>query len=193
MTRAAKVRKLVQIPVIHTPQDLGSQREAVRREYIARFGREQWGRHLELIAELWNRIGRLVLALPVDFRKVRLYQDGLPECGREQEIVEELAREGSRNHKLLLELVKNGARLMGTEDLSLLMEERERLLERRSAAARPGYDALMRRRDEHIASRIDATLKQGELGLLFMGALHRVTQLLPKDIAVRTLTDQREG
>jgi DNA-binding response OmpR family regulator len=39
----------------------------------------------------------------------------LPVCGRDLEIVAELAKAGSRNHPLLLRLKGRGALLMGTE------------------------------------------------------------------------------
>jgi signal transduction histidine kinase len=56
---------------------------------------------------------------------VRLYQDGLPVCGREEEIVRDLAGSGSQNHQILLELIARGARLTGSESPSLLLEEYE--------------------------------------------------------------------
>jgi len=42
----------------------------------------------------------------------------------------------------------------------------------------------MDRRDEYIAQRIASTLEEREIGLLFIGALHRVVERLPKDIQV---------
>ena len=47
-------------------------------------------------------------------------------------------------------------------------------------------------RDASIASRIASTLTEGELGLLCIGALHRVAERLPKDIAVYGLFDDLE-
>lgn len=189
------MRRLISIPMVHTPADLGSHQDAARQAYIARYGVRQWGQHLELLAQLWHTIRQRVLALPVDFTTVRLYQDGLPVCGHELAIVETLAAAGSHNHQLLLELVKRGAVLMGTEDPALLLQERERLRLPCSGAAtvtageHTPEDALMARRDTAIASRIAATLAAGELGLLFIGALHRVTPHLPGDIVVYSLLD----
>ena len=101
-------------------------------------------------------------------------------------IVEELANRGNRNYQLLLELAKKGATIMGTEDPKLLIEERARhhLIVNQTDVAAPAYDELVEQRDESIAQRIDSTLKEGEIGLLFIGALHRVVERLPKDIQV---------
>ena len=193
------MRQLIAIPIVHTPADLGSQRETARKAYIARYGVQGWHQHLEVVAQLWHRIRQRVLALPVDFTTVRLYQDGLPRCGHELAIVETLAAAGSSNHQLLLELVDRGAILMGTEDPALLLQERDRLCQQHSAQPTPVagdyplYDALIAQRDASIASRIASTLTEGELGLLFIGALHRVTQYLPKDIVVYGLLDYTES
>jgi len=189
------MRRLISIPIVHTPADLGSQHEAARQAYITRYGPQQWQQHLEVLAQLWRRIRQRVLALPVDFARLRLYQDGLPICGHELAIVETIAAAGSANHQLLLELVERGAWLMGTEDPTLLVQERNRLRQPDSTvapagtAAEPLYDALMAQRDAAIANRIAATLSPGELGLLFIGALHRVAPRLPGDIAVYSLLD----
>jgi len=192
------MRQLISIPVVHTPADLGSQREAVREAYIARYGHQGWCQHLEVLAQLWHRIRQRVLALSVDFTTVRLYQDGLPVCGHELAIVETLAAAGSSNHQLLLDLVNRGAILMGTEDPALLLQERDRLQQQRAAEPTPEagedplYDTLMAQRDASIANRIASTLREGALGLLFIGALHRVVQRLPEDIAVHGLLDDLE-
>ena len=56
-----------------------------------------------------------MLRLELDWSCVLLYQDGLPVCGEEKRIAQDLARTGSANHRLLLELMARGARLIGTE------------------------------------------------------------------------------
>lgn len=188
------MRRLIEIPIIHTQEDLGSQQDRVRRAYIAIFGEWKWRKHLEAITALWDRIEKEMLSLALDYHKVKLYQDGLPECGRELAIVEEIAKGGSRNHRLLLMLIERGATLVGTEEIALLMEERQRLLEAGEAPSAGGHDDLMRRRDAYIARRIDATLGEDEVGLLFIGALHRVALHLPADIHVeRPLVRAGEG
>ena len=187
------MRTLVYVPIVHTPEDFGSHLEEVRESYIARYGFQQWRQHVRMIETLWHTIRQRVLALSVDFKKVRVYQDGLPLCGRERDIMEHLAGEGSKNHQLLLELVNKGAILMGTEDPALLIQERERLRKYSTTEQTgetqnsPLYDDLIEQRDAYIAHRIASTLQEEEMGLLFMGALHKVTEKLPETIRVTSL------
>jgi AcrR family transcriptional regulator len=182
------VRRLIYVPIIHGPEDLGSRLEDVRRAYLARYGLRAWQQHLKSVEQFWEEVRHSVRRFPQETRKLRIYQDGLPVCGRELELAQQLAVNGSRNHRLIVELVEQGALLTGTEDPELLKREQERSqdavgLSQPASASR--YDALMEQRDRYIAAQIDATLQaEGEVGLLFMGALHRVVERLPKDIEV---------
>lgn len=184
------MRKLFYIPIIHTPEDLGSHLAEVKREYIAKYGLPKWRDHIESVDRFWRELREILLALPVEHKKVKLYQDGLPVFGRELELVEELAGNGNRNYRLLSELVEKGATVVGSEDAKLLVEERDRLMKNGASGS---YDSLMEQRDEYIAQRIASTLKDGEMGLLFMGALHRVVDKLPEDIQIqKSLSDLKE-
>lgn len=193
------LRRLICIPVIHTEVDMGSVSEAVRRDYLARYGKAKWAEHLKLIGQLWDTIRKKILAMPLDYGRTRLYQDGLPLCGREEEIVRELAGLGSRNHLLLLELMERGGRIIGTEDPELLLQEHGNIKEMlgssggrdgkgRGALRATDSAALLAKRDEFIARRIADTLGEGETGVLFIGALHKVERILPRDIRVSYLT-----
>jgi len=184
------MRKLLYIPIVHAPEDFGSHLAEVKSQYIARHGLPKWRDHTETLDKFWRELSEALLTLPVDYTKVNVYQDSLPVCGRELEIVEKLARDGNRNYQLLFKLVKKGATVMGSEDPSLLIEERDRIARQHVANS---YDDLMGRRDEYIAQRIASTLKDEEIGLLLMGALHRVVERLPKDIQVyKSLNDVKE-
>ena len=143
---------------------------------------------------IWTEIEAAIDALALSFDRVRLYQDGLPVCGREAEIVTELAQAGSRNHQLLLRLMAQGAVLMGTESGDLLVQEYQ--LAKQSLTTRPpraaglaasrraSSEALLQRRDQFIAQRINETLKTGETGILFLGMLHSLERYLHPDIKV---------
>lgn len=162
----------------------------MEREFIDRFGRAAWKAHTEAIADMWRAIEEKMEALHVDWRGVRIYQDGLPVCGREEEIVNELADLGSPNHRLIASLLRRGAELEGTEDPSLLRKEYDSLdaqIHRRSTAARPVVIELLEARDRYIAARINETLKEGEVGLLFIGLAHQVDRCLPGDIQVEPI------
>jgi hypothetical protein len=127
------------------------------------------------------------------FDKVRLYQDGLPVCGREIDIVTDLAKAGSRNHRLLLSIMEKGATVMGTESAELLVEEYQlfkSILNARNSKKTPKIDecrkalseSLLERRNRYIADRINTTLREGETGILFLGLLHNLEKRFDKDI-----------
>ena len=195
MTPVTAVKRVLLIPVIHTQADLGSLAESVRAHYMERVGPVGWAQRQHAVETLWQDIRRAIGALRLDYRQVRIYQDGLPVCGKEEDIVRELAGAGSLNHQIVLELVGKGAALMGTEDPQLLLREYQ--WQRRRAGVPGGADAsapspdeaaaLLAQRDRFIARRIETTLQDGEIGLLFLGAAHRLDGLHSSGIRVETL------
>ncbi len=114
---------------------MGVLKDMVVRTTLKKQGRAGLARKAAAIDRAWSEIEAAIAALTLAFDRVRLYQDGLPICGREAEIVRELAQTGSRNHQLLLRLMDEGAILMGTESGDLLVQEYQ--LARRSLMARP--------------------------------------------------------
>lgn len=186
------MRQLVYVPIIHTAQDLGSQLDLVKQKYIARYGIRAWQRRLRVVERFWDDIAVSLCSLWQDGRKIRVYQDGMPVSGREVDLARQLAQNGSRNHQLIVQLVEKGAVLMGTEDPELLRREYDHW-QTSSAVYREAsahyYDELMELRDRYIANRIDSTLREGELGLLFIGLLHGLTDKLPQDIGVISLAE----
>ena len=188
------MRTLIVIPIIHTEQDMGSLLEQIKQEYVTRYGHEKWTEHLKSIDEVWSGIRRMIAELELPYASVRLYQDGLPQCGKEVDIVKEVAARGSKNHQLLVELMEQGARLMGTEDPHLLLQEYQ-FLQGALGGGEQGQEKqredqsrrLLSGRDRFIAGRINATLSAGEIGLLFVGMAHSVEPLLDADILVRHL------
>ena len=188
-------RTLLYVPILHTMDDMGGLGKDVQRAMLRGMTVKALRHKMESISEIWDEIERTIMDLNLDYHKVRLYQDGLPLCGREIEIVEELASKGSRNHKLLLALMNRGATLMGTESAELLTQEYSRVREavghhRPSTRPAPGEDphadgeTLLSSRDRYIADRINLTLIPGETGILFIGRLHRVERGLDRDIGV---------
>ena len=188
-------RTLIYIPVIHTQADMGALSEAIQRLKVKKLGRKGWERNVNLVNKLWTRIEQAIESLALPYERVRLYQDGLPVCGREVEIVTELAKAGSRNHGLLLRLREKGATIMGTESSELLVEEyqlvkedfasgKPRVATREEPRRKALRDSLLKRRDEYIARRVNETLGAGETGLIFLGMLHSVGSWLDKDIRV---------
>ena len=185
-------RFLIHIPIIHTQAEMGT----LAKEIGSRLAKELSPRRLQkketTVDSLWDSIEMMFAEIDFSHAKVRIYQDGLPVCGRETEIVDELASAGSRNHRLIAELAKKGATIMGTESGELLIEEYRRVKEilaqsGGAAKADPMIDAgaaLLQKRDRFMAERIDRTLQPGEIGILFIGMLHSVQRYLASDITV---------
>ncbi len=188
------MKRLIHIPVVHNQADLGSLGESVRTHYLRRLGPAGWAQRQRAVEKFWDDVRRAVDALRLDCRRLRIYQDGLPLCGKEEEIVRELASAGSLNHQLLADLLGKGAALVGTEDPQLLLREYQWQQRRAKAAGgvepapSPGEaDALLAERDRFIAGRIEATLQDGETGLLFLGAAHRLAAMDGAGIKLETL------
>lgn len=186
-------RVLLHIPIVHTGADMGRLAEPFGQAAAARLGDSVWQQHLAEVQRLWDATEHAVLDLDLDYGALSLYQDGLPLCGREDALVDELAAAGSRNHQLLQRLRNLGATLVGTESPELLVEEYA--LARQVLEAGPGTAAqadaqralaasLLERRDRFIAQRIAETLAPGGTGLLFIGALHDLAPWLPADVGV---------
>ncbi len=192
MTDVLKSRRLIWVPIIHTPEDLGKLRASVRDHYIGQKGTAGWNAHVRAVGDFWRAIRRKVEQIDVNPAKLRLYQDALPVCGFEEKIVRELAETGAPNHRILADLMARGASLTGTESPHLLVEEYE--LNRKALAGETAEDfaeksrALLEARDRFIAERISKTLQPGETGLIFLGMAHSLENRLDDDIAVERIS-----
>jgi hypothetical protein len=179
-------RRLLIVPIIHTESELGSEGGAHRAYYVARHGDQSWAERQRLIERYWQTVQDALLELPIEFDQVKVYQDSLPDGPGTERLVEEMAAHGSPNHRLLQVLQAQGARLIGTESLALLLEEYRAIKEQRASPE------LLRRslvaRDRHIAGRIAQTLAEGETGILFIGAAHDVARHCDPSIHVAVLS-----
>ena len=191
-------RRLVHVPILHSPADMGSMGEGLAAAIIDRFGRRHWDEYLALLDGFWQAVRAEIEGLGLGYRQVDLYQDGLPVCGKELELVKKAAAAGSENHQLLLDLVARGANLVGTEDPKLLLDEYRDMktaLEDRPRAACPPeqtgetsrYRRTLTKRDAYISRRIGESLRPGRTGILLLGMMHDVEPLLPTDIVVTRL------
>jgi hypothetical protein len=187
------MRQLVHIPIFHSADDLGTLSESVKTHYAKVLGEDAWQKREQFIERFWKHVRKEASALLGDVQHTRIYQDGLPVCGFEETIVRELAKTGSFNHQWIADLLDRGAILEGTENPQLLMEE---YALQKQLAAKPTAgvslqkerdqqaERILKARDAFIADRIDQTLKSGETGLLLLGALHRIEDILAADIQV---------
>ncbi len=184
---------LLYVPVVHSSADMGSAASGYQAAFIARYGEQTWRDRCEEYRAIWRGIEEdvdsVIKRFGVTLPEVKLYQDSLPVCAHEAELIAQLTAQGSENHKLLSALIKRGAQAVGTESPELLLEE-YRLLQ--AAGHTEIQDAsLLEKRDRFIARRIAETLGARELGILFIGALHRVDRFLPADITIEFLRIRR--
>lgn len=204
------MRRLLVLPIVHSRSDLGSLQTVASQAKVAALGERRAQAAALTIDEFWRSLRDCMNALQLDYSKVLIYQDGLPKAPNvtlqiEKQIVEELAKGGSPNHQLVKWMMDQGAILIGTESPDLLLQEYHAIRrslaqgyrgETNTNATKPEADGalsesdttstptLMQQRDRFIASRIDETLGNEQLGLLFIGMLHQVDRYLPDDIQV---------
>ena len=91
---------------------MGSLAESLKKEYIKKYGMHKWEQHLKKINDLWTGIEERLNQKNLRYNQVKVYQDGLPVCGKELEIVQDIANSGGKNHQLLLKLIHEGATLV---------------------------------------------------------------------------------
>ncbi len=190
-------RTLFHFPVMHSQPEMGALGQSIMEITQQRLGRQVWRRKVDLVEQFWTSVEDVVLrTLALPYARTRVYQDGLPICDKEAEIVADIANMGSPNHRLLLRLREKGATIMGTESADLLIEEyrlAKQILAagdageamKRAAEQKAASDQLLQKRDTFIAARIADTLQAGETGILFLGMLHNPLVYLPADILVR--------
>jgi pheromone shutdown protein TraB len=196
------MRTLIYVPVIHTSADLGSLAKDVAERGIADLGENVWEKHKAAVEKFWDVISGYFDS--IDVSGMKIYQDGMVADGDVgQRIVEESAKQESRNYELVARLLKRGAILVKTEDFKLVKEERDRLVALTQAKSlthklialikyKLAKDRLLDKRDRFIAKKIDETLQYSEKGVLFIGACHDIKQKLPKDIQIREIKDAKK-
>jgi len=174
--------------------DLGTLAPAADRRGIIELGKDFWLRHKETVTRFWDSIAKIFDSLEVEGFKI--YQDGLIADGEMgMKIVEEGIKEGSKNYEIISSLLKRGATLVKTEDLSLVKKEYDSLSKIVRSKSSGGKivaslryklveNKLLRERDNFIANRIDETLGDGEVGILFIGAYHDVIPMLRGNIEI---------
>jgi hypothetical protein len=194
-----KMRKLIIIRIVHAPTDMGSAGAGLEKSGISTLGKQRWLENQKKIENFWLELDKEVDGLGLDTEKLAIYQDGLPCAGALGErIVRETAAKGSKNYQIVQKLMDKGARIEATESADLLRQEYgyiKALLEAKTneekRAAEERYnqvkDKLLEERDQFIARSIDATLAEGETGLLFIGASHNVLPKIAGDIEVKCL------
>jgi hypothetical protein len=80
-------RRLIYIPIIHTAADMGSLGASIRGKKVSTLGRQGLAHQAAVVDKMWEKIEGVAAGLPLAQGTVRVYQDGLPVCGHEREIV----------------------------------------------------------------------------------------------------------
>ena len=196
------MKKLIYVPIIHMSADLGSIAKQVDSRGVAGFGEDFWNKHKETVSGFWDVIAEYFADLKVAGFKV--FQDGMvahAEVGRI--IVEEGIKAGSKNYEIIGHLLKQGATLVQTEEFALVKEERDRLVKITQAKStskkllaflvyKLKKNRLLKKRDRFIAGQINATLHDGETGILFLGAYHDIIVNLAPDIQVQEVKEVKK-
>ena len=178
------MRALIRFPIIHGSEDMGGLDASVNRARTD----EEIIKQKAVVTYFWRTIESAIDGFSLDLYKVKIYQDSLPVCGKEVEIVDDTAKTGSPNYLLLQRLRNKGATVIGTESPELLLEEyslMKRVYQADSGQTLPSQalaQSLLDRRDEFIVQRINDTLFDGDMGILFLGMNHRIEGRLPDDI-----------
>jgi len=188
------MRKLIYVPIIHADPDMGSLAPGLEKWANEVVGGANLEKHKQAVDLYWRQ-----LAGYWDKKKVggaKIFQDGMATNGAiGKKIVKELAQKGSVNYQIIERLLEKGAELIKTEDPILLKEEyflTKELLKKKSflggllATLRYKWrkDKLLKERDAYIAKAINENLKEGEMGICFLGAYHQVLPWLASDILV---------
>ncbi len=189
------IRRLIYVPILHAKEDSEHTASIVPKNNNNDMKRGKNDKGLSAVDEMWEGIAAKIGGLNLPWKQTRIYQDGVPVCGNELELARRLADSGSPNFLFILDLIKMGATLEGTESMDLLISEYDllnELLMKNSAKDREVTNEeyqtkskeLLTLRDQFILNRINGTLQNGELPIVFMGVMHRLDKMLEKDFLV---------
>lgn len=195
------MRTLHLIPIVHSAADLGNLAPQVADAKNRLFSGEAFDATAGSVRDFWNGLRDAIQRWDVEYDSLLLFQDALPvgpgdDSEMERRIVSDLAAQGSQNHQILQWLVDRGAKIIGTEDPKLLLEEYQlakQSLESALEDAESDRDLsaptdqeieLLHRRDAFIAQRINALLDSDSIGVLFLGMMHSLDDKLDSDIDV---------
>ena len=120
------MRTLIIQLIVHSPIDMGSMKDVLTERGIEKLGKKAWEENLKKIEKFWNRVEEAINKLNLDYRKVRIFQDGMPVSGGlALKIIDETAEKGSRNYQIIKKMVEKGAKIEETESKELLLKEYE--------------------------------------------------------------------
>lgn len=205
-----EMRVLYYVPITHTSRESIISKNETLLASKARSCEEAVLSEERKIYQNWLRIAKKIKEeikkQNPDFSKLFIYQDSWLE-GFEIDPLE-MQNSGVPNQIILGKLIEKGAKLIVAEDKKLFnrhaevaieeeilnlafekVQEKEdsefqgiiltRLLAKQKELKKESYE-LISKRDEHIAKRIDQTLPEDGMGILFIGVNHKVDNELKK-------------
>ena len=184
------------IPIVHSEKEMGSLKSDISDMIDRKFGKEKRDQHRKDVALFWDNLRTIINAVlaNLDGTAIRIYQDGIPIGGEiGAKLVAMGAQDGIPNHQIVLSIIEHGGVLEKTENPALLKEEYEIIKAVVNAKTDSEREALSEKhkhrlyeltieRDKYIAQRIEESLKDGQYGMLFIGATHNVAQYMNPDI-----------
>lgn len=179
------MRALILLPIIHSPADLGSLNgvaESSRNEAQTR-------QYMDAVEHFWTVVNGVIEGMSLNYPQLKVYQDSLPVCNLVDSIVADVAASGSKNYALLKTLQDKGATLMGTESPDLLRQEKDLMTDVLQSTVHSKESAgkaqdLLLQRDSFMGQRINESLADEEMGLIFVGLMHHIEPYLAADIVV---------
>lgn len=176
------MRVLYYVPMIHTPQELGSLKESAIAAHKQRYGNRQTEEFFKQVEWYWREVSKRIqkagLFQPETASRLHIFVDGLPntEKDRVQKIIQELTNLDIPVYNIIKKLQENGAKVHGTENRELLLQEHQYWIGvAKGKKAEAGVTRkLLKARDQAIARRINEELPEKEIGLLFIGGAHNV-------------------
>lgn len=174
---------------MHSPEELGSLAKPLLEIQKRIYGPNAEEIYREKINKYWEDIIRHLqkkeLFTPEKCKKLHIYVDGLPQAEdcHVQKVVQELIKLKLPQYIIIEELLRKGAVICGTESRELLLEEHamwKRVVEQGIDPDPKRKAELLQERDEFIAKRINQTLPENEIGILFIGAAHKVDDEVKK-------------
>jgi len=173
------MRKIIMIPMIHPKKEMMA--KSMVRGFNPHRMEELYSQLFKYDTDLfWNDIEICLndRLMNENFKKIKIYQDALDKIPSDEDI--KVGIKISRNWEVLFDLKQLGATVMVTESQQLLdNDERE--------MAKGMLEFGTEKRDVFIAKKIDKTLNDGELGILFIGVVHQVHKHLKSDIKIEWL------
>lgn len=179
------MRILYYVPIIHSPEELGSLAKSVLEIEKQVYGLDAEKIYREKVNRYWTTIAKCLEEIGLNMlEKIHIYVDGLPqlETFHLQALVQKLIELKLPLYLVIQKLMEKGAIIHGAESGKLLSEEHNMWT---NAAKGIIPDSkrkteLLRERDEFIANRINETLPDNEKGILFIGGEHKVIKELDR-------------